>query len=203
MVSKGDQAAQRTYGFRSGLGGIPTSGDEHLVAPDLPEELIRLQIVAITVFDAGDARFDGMKISKVGEPFLNLRDEVGKGRFGVLHLHSLPGVPGGDTESDSVFANGVGDGFDDFEREPGTVLNRSTIFICPLIRDVLEELVWEISVGEESFPQRCCNTRMFTSKNLTEQSLLLTTTLSSALLTLAFVRLSEVNMTKSLRELCS
>ena len=41
---------------------------------------------------------------------------------------------------------------------------------------------------------------MFTSKNLTEQSLLLTATLGSTLLTLAFVRLSEVNMTELLME---
>ena len=104
--------------------------------------------MAITVFDAGNTRFDGMKVSKVGEPFFGLRDEVSEGWFRVLHLHSLPGIPGGDTESDSIFANGIGDGFDDFQREPGTVLNRSAVFICPLIRDVLEELVWEISVGE-------------------------------------------------------
>jgi hypothetical protein len=89
-----------------------------------------------------------MKVSKVREPFLGLRDEVGEGRFRVLHPHSLPGIPRGDTESDSVFANGVGDGFEDFEREPGTVLNRSTVFVRPLVRDVLEELVWEVSVGE-------------------------------------------------------
>lgn len=45
--------------------------------------------------------------------------------------------------------------------------------------------------------------RMFTSKNLTEQSLLLTATLGSTLLTLALVRLSEVNMTELLMEPCS
>ena len=45
--------------------------------------------------------------------------------------------------------------------------------------------------------------RMFTSKNLTEQSLLLTATLGSTLLTLAFVRLSEVSMTELLMEPCS
>ena len=45
--------------------------------------------------------------------------------------------------------------------------------------------------------------RMFTSKNLTVQSLLLTATLGSTLLTLAFVRLSEVNMTELLMEPCN
>lgn len=42
--------------------------------------------------------------------------------------------------------------------------------------------------------------RMFTSKNLTEQSLLLTATLGSALLMFALVRLSEVNITELLME---
>lgn len=41
---------------------------------------------------------------------------------------------------------------------------------------------------------------MFTSKNLTEQSLLLTATLGSTLLTLALVKLSEVNITELLME---
>ena len=147
MTSKGNQAAQCAGGFRGGLGGKPTGSDEHLISPDLPEELVRLQFVVIAVFDTGDTRFDGVKISEVREPFLGLRDEVGEGWFRVLHPHSLPGVPRGDTESNSVFANGFANGFDDLEREPGTVLNRSAVFVCPLVRDVLEELVWEVSVG--------------------------------------------------------
>ena len=53
------------------------------------------------------------------------------------------------------------------------------------------------AAGEESVD------RMFTSKNLTEQSLLLTATLGSTLLTLAFVRLSEVSITELLIEPCS
>jgi hypothetical protein len=56
---------------------------------------------------------------------------------------------------------------------------------------------FSLEVAEES------DDRMFTSKNLTEQSLLLTATLGSTLLTLAFVRLSEVNITELLMEPCS
>ena len=44
-------------------------------------------------------------------------------------------------------ADGLGDGFEDFEREPGTVLDRSTVFVRPLVRNVLKELVGEVSVG--------------------------------------------------------
>ena len=92
-----------------------------------------------------------MEVGDVGEPFFGLRDKVGESGFRVLHPHSLPGIPGGDTESDSVFANNVCNGFDDFEREPGAVLDRSTVFVCPLVRDVLEELVREVSIGEMKF----------------------------------------------------
>ena len=148
MTPKGNQTTPFAGGFRGGLRGKPTSSDEHLIAPNLPEELVRAQIVPFTVFDPGDNRFDGMKVSQVGEPLLGLRDEVGEVRFRILHSHSLPRIPGGDTESDSVFANGAGDGLDDFEGEPGAVLDRSTVFVCPLVRDVLQELVWEVSVGE-------------------------------------------------------
>ena len=133
MTSKCNQAAQCAGSFCGSLGGMPTSGDERFIAPNLPQELVRLQTIALAVRDAGDTRFDGMKVCEVGEPLLGLGDKVGEGWFRVLHLQSLPGVPRGDTESDPVFANGVGDGFDDFESEPGTILNRSTIFVCSVV----------------------------------------------------------------------
>ena len=113
---------------------MPTSGDERLIAPNIPEELVRLsRTVALAVFDTRDTRFDGMNVSGVREPLFDLRDKVGEGWFRVLHLHSLPGIPRGDADSDSVFANGVSDGFDDFERESGAILNRSTVFVCPVV----------------------------------------------------------------------
>ena len=147
MTPKGDQAALLADGFHGALRVVPTNGDEHLIAPNLPQELVRVRFIGLTVFFTRDTRFDNVKVSEVREPLFGLRDEVAEGRFRVLHSHSLPGVPRGDTESDPVFADGVGDGFDNFEREPGTVLHRSTVFVCPLVRDVLEELVWEVSVG--------------------------------------------------------
>ena len=148
MTSKGNQTAPCASGFRGSLRGIPASGDKHLVAPNLPQELVRVPIAAVLVFDTGDTRFNGMKVSKVRESLFRLRDEVSEGWFWVLHPHSLPGIPRGDSESDSVFANSIGDGFEDFEREPGTILDRSAVSVRPLVRDVLEELVREVSVGE-------------------------------------------------------
>ena len=112
---------------------MPTSGDERFIAPNLSQEQVRLQTIALAVRDAGDTRFYGMKICEVGEPLLGLGDKVGEGWFRVLHLHSLPGIPRGDADSDSVFANGVSDDFDDFERESGAILNRSTVFVCPVV----------------------------------------------------------------------
>ena len=40
VASEGDQAAMLAGGFRGGLRGVPTSGDEHLIGPDLPEEVV-------------------------------------------------------------------------------------------------------------------------------------------------------------------
>jgi hypothetical protein len=148
MTSKGNQTAPCASGFRGGLRGIPASGDEHLIAPNLPQELVRVPIAAVPVFNTGNTRFNCMKVRKVREPLFRLRDEVGEGRFRVLHSHSLPGIPRRDSESDSVFADGIGDGFQDFDREPGTVLDRSAVSVRPLVRDVLKELVREVSVGE-------------------------------------------------------
>jgi len=148
MTSKGNQPTQPVGGFRGALRGVPTSRYEHFIAPNLPQEVVRGQTVVVTVFDPGDTTFGGVKVSEVREPLFGLRDEVGESRFRVLHSHSLPGIPRGDAESDSVFANGIGDGFDDFEREPGAVLDRAAVFVSPLVRDLLEELVWEVSVGE-------------------------------------------------------
>jgi len=148
MTSKGDQPVPLVSGFRGALRGVSTRRDEHLIAPNLPEEVVRVQTVVVAVFDPRDTTFGGVEVSEVREPPFGLRDEVGESRFRVLHSHSLPGIPRGDTESDSVFADGLRDSFDDFEREPGTVLNRSTVFVRPLVRDILEELVWEVSVGK-------------------------------------------------------
>ena len=85
--------------------------------------LVRLQTVVFQGFVTGDTRFDGMKVSEVREPLFGLRDQVGESWLRFIHLHPLPGVPRRDPEPDSAFTNGVGDGFDDFERESGTILN--------------------------------------------------------------------------------
>ena len=95
-----------------------------------------------------DTRFDYMEVSEIREPLSCLRDEVGEGWLCVLHSHPLPGIPGGNAECETVFTDGLGDRFDDFEWEPSAVLNRSSVFVRPLVRDVLEELIWEVSVGE-------------------------------------------------------
>ena len=148
MTSKGDQPAHLVSRFHRVLRSVPASGDEHLIAPNVSQEVVRLQTVVVTAFDPRDTTFDDVKVCKVGEPLSGLRDEVGESRLRVLHPHSLPAIPRRDTESDSVFANGIRDSFDYFEREPGTILNRSTVFVCPLVRDILQELVWEVAVGE-------------------------------------------------------
>ena len=143
VTSKGNQATLRVGGLRGGLRGISSRSDVHLISPDLPKEIVRFYVI-----NARLSRFDGMEISQVGVSFFGLGGEVGEGWFRVFHLHSLPGIPRGDAEPDSIFADGIGDSFDDFEWESGTVLNGPAVFVCPLVGNVLEELVWEVSVGE-------------------------------------------------------
>ena len=123
MTSEGDQATFGVDGLHGSLRGISTSSDERLISPNLSKEIVRFCIIAVFVIDTRNTTFDGMKVSEVGEPLFCLRDKVGEGWLWVFHPHSLPGIPGGDAESDSIFANGLSDGFDDFEWEPGTVLN--------------------------------------------------------------------------------
>ena len=92
-----------------------------------------------------------MKVSKAREPLFRLRDEVGEGWFRVLHLHSLEGIPRRDAESDTIFTDDLGNCFDDFEWEPCTVLNGSTVLVGPLVGDVPKELIREVTVGEVKF----------------------------------------------------
>jgi len=147
MTPKGNQTTLGIDSLRGHLRGISASGDEHLLTPNLPQEVVGIHVIAVVVIGSSDTWFGNVKVGEVGEPLFGLRDEVGEGGFGVLHLHSLPYIPWRDAESYSVLADDAGDSFDDFEREPRAVLNRSTIFVCPLVRDVLEELIWEVSVG--------------------------------------------------------
>src|SRR5882757_3220976 len=149
MTSKGDQSTLGISGLRRVLRGIPTNRNEHLIPPYLPQEFVRVLSVVVVVIHTIDTRFDDVEVSEVGEPLFDLRDEVGEGRFRVLHPHPLERTPRGHTEPYSVFANGVADGFNDFQREPGTVLNRSTVLVGPFVRDVLEKLIRKVSAGEE------------------------------------------------------
>jgi len=77
------------------------------------------------------------------------RDKIRKCQYRVLHSHSMKGTPRGDVESNSISTNGVGDGLDDFERKPCPILDWSTIFVWPLVWDVLKELIWEISTSKK------------------------------------------------------
>ena len=53
VTSKGDQPAQCADCFRGRPGAIPTSRDEHLIAPNLSEELVRLQTVVFHISKGG------------------------------------------------------------------------------------------------------------------------------------------------------
>src|SRR5882757_6487577 len=90
MTSKGDQSTLGISGLRRVLRGIPTSRNEYLIPPYLPQEFVRVLSVVVVVLGAIDTRLEGMKVSDVGEPLFDLRDEVDEGGFRVLHPHPLP-----------------------------------------------------------------------------------------------------------------
>ena len=148
MAPEGDQPTLRFDRLCRRLRPVPARSDVHLLSPDPPQELARVSILGVVVFDTGHPSFDHMQVSKVGKPLFCLRDKVGKRWSRIFHLHSLPSVPRGDAESHSILANSLGDRFDDFEREPRPVLYRSTVFVRPSVRHVLQELVWKVSVCE-------------------------------------------------------
>ena len=93
MTSEGNQPAQCAGRFHSGLRGVPAGGDENLITPNLPQELVRVRVVVLVVVRASHTGFDRMKVSEVREPLLNLRDIVRKRWLRVLHPHPLPGTP--------------------------------------------------------------------------------------------------------------
>ena len=94
MTSEGDQAALGADRLCGGLRGVPTGSDEHPVSPDLPQEIVRVYLVAVLVVGATDTGFGDVEVGEVREPLFGLRDKVGEGRLRVFHLHRLPGIPG-------------------------------------------------------------------------------------------------------------
>ena len=148
VTSKGNQAALLVGGLRGRQGGISSCSDVNLISPDLPKEIVRINPCGVTVVDATNEGFDNMEISEAGVSFFRLRDQVGEGWFRVFHPHSLPGTPGREPEPHSIPADGIGDGFDDFEWESGTVLDRPAVLVCSSVGNILEKLVREEPVGE-------------------------------------------------------
>lgn len=89
-------------------------------------------------------------LDKVAERVLDLLSR--------LHLHALEGRVRREPNSDAVGADGVGDGACDLERETGAVLDRAAVLVGAVVRDRLEELVEEVSVGAARINVSMCDT---------------------------------------------
>ena len=59
---------------------------------------------------------------------------------------TIHGTPRADTNSSPILANGFGNRFQDLEKEPRPILNRSSVLVRPLIRHILQELVNQVPV---------------------------------------------------------
>ena len=62
-------------------------------------------------------------------------------------LKTLEGTPGADAERRLLLSDGLRHSLYDLQGEPTTVLDRTSILVGPLVRHVLNELIWQIAVG--------------------------------------------------------
>ncbi len=110
-----------------------------------------------------NTRLDDMKVRQLGKFFRQTLNQVGESRDGILHTHvfetqcqialregcdmlTVAVRPGAEAYGRLLDANGLADGLNEFEREPRTVLDGAAILVRAVVRDVLDELVDEISV---------------------------------------------------------
>jgi hypothetical protein len=61
-------------------------------------------------------------------------------------IPTVHGTPRADTDSSPILANSFRDRFQDLQREPRPVLDRSSVLVRPLIRHILQELVNQVPV---------------------------------------------------------
>ena len=94
-----------------------------------------------------NTRRDGVEVRQVRVPLLQLIDEIRELRDRVLHVHVLVPHPRAQADRSLLLADSRDDGIHDLEREPRTVLDRATVLVRALVRDVLEELIDEVPRG--------------------------------------------------------
>lgn len=114
------------------------------------QEVESLGVVDVDGGVTSDARLDGVDVSHLRVTLPQLLDKVAKRLLDLLsrlHLHALEGRVRREPDSDTVGTDGVGHGARDFKREPGAVLDRAAVLVGAVVRDGLEELVEEVSVG--------------------------------------------------------
>ena len=86
-----------------------------------------------------------MNVRQVGMSLLQLVDEVRELRDRVLHAHVLVQHPRAQPDRSLRLPDGLDDRVHDLEREPCAVLDRPPVLVRALVRNVLEELVYEIA----------------------------------------------------------
>lgn len=63
-----------------------------------------------------------------------------------IEVHTTKCSPRTESDADLFSSNLLNYCIDDLQCEPGPVLDRATIFICPLIADILQELIDQIAI---------------------------------------------------------
>jgi len=64
---------------------------------------------------------------------------------------TLVSIPRTDTHPCPIFAYTSCDGFNDFQTEPIPILDASTVSVRPLIRNILDELINQVSISSVDF----------------------------------------------------
>ena len=64
---------------------------------------------------------------------------------GKLSL-TIHGTPRADSNGGPILANRLGDRFEDLQSESGPVLDRPSVLVRPLVRHILQELVYQVPV---------------------------------------------------------
>lgn len=86
-----------------------------------------------------------MDVSKVGESFVDLLDDVEED-VKLTTLTALEVTVWGESDTQLVLSNCLGTGLNDLETKSSPVLNRPAVLVGPLVAGFLEELIDEISV---------------------------------------------------------
>lgn len=119
--------------------------DHHrrVAIPCVEDKVVVLSNFGIDI--SRDSRFDNVEICQ--PVLLHVCDEVRELGNRVSHSHPLEVRPGRKAETDLVSAHSQDQGVNDLHSESTSVLDTAAVLISALVRDILDELINQVSIG--------------------------------------------------------